>query len=835
MPDDVNLGGTFSMARPGGIYNRLMNRGGKSATGSVSAKLNFDIPGLRDFKTQLDSINKSLDTLNTTFVKLAKGPEAFSRQLETVLKQMKALQAQQISGNRFVTTGSPPSRDPVGQATTAAQNAGAKSIGASDSGGGGGGASSMGQFVTKAIDAMMKRFDANMGQAIAADTYVSRMTTYAGGNSPRTPAGIFRQEGKKGFGFMATDMVQGNQVLYQGTGIGAYYGASGVAGQRGQAYAQSIKQMQEVMPGLDATQGASMQSAIYNNIQGIKLGSAMLGVSPYKQGSGERKTQQAYFREILVALQRQPRANGKSGSWSKEELMQMNFPGSRLNAWLSTILPEEAIPGWFEWAITNAAVSDAGKGQLSDDPKVAKTQREAVFGRSLATNAQEATNREAQKEAAFTGDQYGTMNARLDYEKQMLGVLQSIDHTLRGAYGVTGRVPSLLQGTFSKLLGGGVDALMGLFGGDPGYANMGDPEGGTSHLTPDLRKRVDSMMSANPNLRISSAYRDNKRQGDLQGKGPFAPPGKSKHGRGQAVDFANGHGWIAKNARKFGLEAASRYGEPWHVQLAGTLNMGDPIDPGAAARQSEEAQTSAVVAATQAAWVKAQVASNSAAAGGSSTTPSGGTASASDFTPGKDGTLSADQMVTLLHNAGFSGEALVKMVAISKRESSWNPGSYNPDTSTGDNSLGLFQINVLGNLAKARLPLIQKAGGSTINDLYNPEISAKVAYEMWSASGFQPWGPYKGVSELHDVKDEWLNEARAAAEAHGYMGDVGYASPVGGSSGSTTVNGGTSVVFNNTFQLSFPSGASRSSIDVAVKQIASRLEPQMQRMVSRST
>jgi hypothetical protein len=192
-------------------------------------------------------------------------------------------------------------------------------------------------------------------------------------------------------------------------------------------------------------------------------------------------------------------------------------------------------------------------------------------------------------------------------------------------------------------------------------------------------------------------------------------------------------------------------------------------------------------------------------------------------------------MVQLLHDAGFQGEDIVKMAGISRRESGWRPGAYNPDTSTGDNSLGLWQINVLGNLAAARLPLIQKAGGTRVEDLYDPLISAKVAYQMWQNSSYQPWGPYKGVSELHNVKDEWLQEARTAAQAHGYLGDVGYAPSSGGGGTSNTTVNGSSVTFNNTFQLSFPNGTSKQSIDTAVKQIASRLEPHLRRTVSRST
>ena len=835
--DEVSIGGTVNIGRPR-RFDRLRGGGG---THNISASLKFDIPGLKDFKTQLDAINKSLETLNTTFTKLAAGPAAFSKQLTNIVSQMKLLQAAQIKANYM------PQQPAMTQATAMGlPGMGGGTGGTGGTGGGGSGGSrdgGFGQVVTKGIEAMMKRFDAGMSKAIAADTYVSRMATYAGAGNPSRPGAILRDQGKNGFGFMATDLVQGEQVLYQGTGIGAYAGAGGVAGQRGQAYTTSIKQMQETMPGLDATQAASGQSAIYNNVQGMKMARAMLGnsVLPFKTdgpGKGQRKTQQEYFRDVLTALQKLPRPDGSTGAWSKDDIMQMNFPGSRLNAWLSAILPEEVIPMWYEWAITNAAVSAAGKGQLSDDPKTAKKQRESVFGRSLATNAQETTNREAQKDAQFGGEQYGAMNARLDYEKKTLGVLSHIDSMISGIYGIFGRVPSLMQGGVAGAIGGVVSFIGGLFGGDPGY--MGDPESSTSHLTPDLRKRVNSMMKANPNISITSAYRDNKRQGDLykQGGGPFAPSGKSKHGRGQAIDLGppSQFGWIAKNARKFGLDSATQYREPWHVQLMGTLGIGDPPDPSGSARNLEGKMADSLIA---------QFIASQGTSGASTTTPSSSTgatssapATATTYTPGDNGKLTADQMVHLLHDAGFSGEDIVKMAGISYRESGgWNPNAFNGNAGTGDKSYGLWQINMLGGLAKDRLPLVQAAGGSKEEDLLNPEISAKVLYQMWSKSGYNPWGPYKGVSELNNVPQKALDEARAAAQQAGYLGDAGYAAPVGGGGGSTNVSvgGGTTVSFNNTFQLSFPNGASQQSVQTAVRQIAERLEPQMRRMVSRNT
>ena len=94
-------------------------------------------------------------------------------------------------------------------------------------------------------------------------------------------------------------------------------------------------------------------------------------------------------------------------------------------------------------------------------------------------------------------------------------------------------------------------------------------------------------------LRITSAYRSPELQGQLfadavQKYGSeaaarkwVAPPGKSRHNSGMAVDFANAAGsmlrdpnsreaqWIKQNAGRFGLDVPMSW-EPWQVEMAGS-------------------------------------------------------------------------------------------------------------------------------------------------------------------------------------------------------------------------------------------------------------------------
>jgi len=91
-----------------------------------------------------------------------------------------------------------------------------------------------------------------------------------------------------------------------------------------------------------------------------------------------------------------------------------------------------------------------------------------------------------------------------------------------------------------------------------------------------------------------------------------------------------------------------------------------------------------------------------------------------------------------LQAAGFKGKALKTAWAIAKRESGGRPEAYNPNRGTGDDSYGLFQINMLGNLGPAR----RKQYGLKANeDLYDPATNARVAFAMSKGgTDFGAWG-----------------------------------------------------------------------------------------------
>ena len=113
-------------------------------------------------------------------------------------------------------------------------------------------------------------------------------------------------------------------------------------------------------------------------------------------------------------------------------------------------------------------------------------------------------------------------------------------------------------------------------------------------------------------------------------------------------------------------------------------------------------------------------------------------------------------LLDVLKKAGFTGDALTTAYAVAKAESGGRSSAYNgPSNGTGDDSYGLFQINMIGTLGPERLNKTwHSADGSKFklndrSDLFDPLTNAKVAYHMsnggknWSAWTTYTSGTYK--------------------------------------------------------------------------------------------
>jgi hypothetical protein len=125
--------------------------------------------------------------------------------------------------------------------------------------------------------------------------------------------------------------------------------------------------------------------------------------------------------------------------------------------------------------------------------------------------------------------------------------------------------------------------------------------------------------------------------------------------------------------------------------------------------------------------------------------------------------LTDTQLVDLLFAVGFEGKALRYAWAIAKKESNGRPLAFNGNRKTGDNSFGLFQVNMIDTLGQDRR---EKFNLEYNAQLLNPVVNAQIAYHM-SKRG-ENWVAWKGVNNPK-VKG-WLKQfpeahAKALAKA----------------------------------------------------------------------
>ena len=103
--------------------------------------------------------------------------------------------------------------------------------------------------------------------------------------------------------------------------------------------------------------------------------------------------------------------------------------------------------------------------------------------------------------------------------------------------------------------------------------------------------------------------------------------------------------------------------------------------------------------------------------------------------------MPANKLLDLLYQAGFRGQGLDMAYAIAMAESAGNARAHNGNAGTGDNSYGLFQINMLGSMGPERR---QQYGLSSNDDLFDPLTNARVAYKMSNGGrSWSPWSTYK--------------------------------------------------------------------------------------------
>lgn len=108
-----------------------------------------------------------------------------------------------------------------------------------------------------------------------------------------------------------------------------------------------------------------------------------------------------------------------------------------------------------------------------------------------------------------------------------------------------------------------------------------------------------------------------------------------------------------------------------------------------------------------------------------------------------------EELAKMLSAVGFEGKALKVAWAVVKKESNGRPLAFNGNVKTGDNSYGIFQINMIGGLGVARR---DKFDLNSNKDLFDPVVNAQIAYHMsnegrdWSSWGVGKF-PYNGNTQ----------------------------------------------------------------------------------------
>lgn len=247
-----------------------------------------------------------------------------------------------------------------------------------------------------------------------------------------------------------------------------------------------------------------------------------------------------------------------------------------------------------------------------------------------------------------------------------------------------------------------------------------------------------------------------------------APPGRSMHEIGLAADLVGDLDWLQANAGRFGLKTfAGVNNEPWHVQPTELPNSRRQYEEGGASwgtdggfaedatfvqdGQADKVNTehpegssylsgfgmrnyaglsiSQILDAMQSDLADSLTAGGVYSRGSTSNATKRSLESTSTGTlplSGESGVLVAAQAA---YNAGFRGEDLYKIVAIAGRESGWQ-NKMRTDTS----DTGIWQINWAANERHART-----AGAKTREDLLDPNVNARAAFELYKASGFHGW------------------------------------------------------------------------------------------------
>ena len=363
-------------------------------------------------------------------------------------------------------------------------------------------------------------------------------------------------------------------------------------GPRSAGFLRGVAQAQRINPGESVGTLATTIGQYSGNVGAQQTSAFLTGgaFSMIKMGGGQKSISE-WAEGILKWLSNLRGGADKGRNFTYPELMSQNFPGSNIDAWLTANGVTEDMKTYF-WSYAMAK-SNAAAGSTADQifQKNEAVEQSVAFNRLQATSAQTRTGFQL---AGTMSGAYANKEQANRWMNELLGHMmnQILPAAMSsGALSYMQYLPDQIEEIIMQLaertnlgtLGAGVvgwgSAIPGLLGaGDVGDVGDYGKYGGTSTagMHPDMRRRVDSMMRANPNLKVTSGYRDLGTQQRLKRQGVGRVSGRpSAHTRGMAADLGprEQYPWIVANAKRFGLRSGMGQGEPWHVGM-GDVDVG---------------------------------------------------------------------------------------------------------------------------------------------------------------------------------------------------------------------------------------------------------------------
>ena len=285
-----------------------------------------------------------------------------------------------------------------------------------------------------------------------------------------------------------------------------------------------------------------------------------------------------------------------AGLTDKETLRSALQPGSVTRAKLTAMgVPSEMITQVIQYAQSNLTYKEKG-GKGMYDPSQEGARRLMGIEENFATQVEETQRLETSRDEQFYRRQVDNY-AHLERQTQTLTrAFGALEDKLSGILGLVGsnRIATTI---FQGVTGGGGDPAGSTSGVNASTPNVRSALNNPSfkQLHPKMRDRVMRMMADNPNVGFGEGVRSaatqrvmftsrykktNKEttngQKNIYWDGsywehvsgnPAAPPGRSMHEIGLAVDLTGDFDWVVKNAHKYGLKHFGGVNnEPWHVQ-----------------------------------------------------------------------------------------------------------------------------------------------------------------------------------------------------------------------------------------------------------------------------